>query len=55
MARSAHPTVSIVIPARNEARNLEVVLPRLPDRAQIIFSETNLRTFADGFRCWSPS
>jgi len=41
MARSAYPTVSIVIPARNEARNLEVVLPRLPDAAQIILVDGN--------------
>jgi glycosyltransferase involved in cell wall biosynthesis len=30
------PTVSIVVPARNEARNLEVVLPTLPKDAEII-------------------
>ena len=36
MARSANPTVTIVIPARNEARNLEVILPKLPDVDQII-------------------
>ncbi len=41
MARSANPTISIVIPARNEARNLEVVLPRLPDVAQIILVDGN--------------
>ena len=27
--RSAQPWVSVVVPARNEARNLEVVLPAL--------------------------
>ncbi len=27
--RSAHPAVTVVVPARNEARNLEVVLPRI--------------------------
>ncbi len=27
--RSAHPTVTVVVPARNEARNLQVVLPRI--------------------------
>jgi glycosyltransferase involved in cell wall biosynthesis len=32
----AVPRISIVIPARNEARNLEVVLPTLPDVHQII-------------------
>jgi len=36
MARSAHPTVSIVIPTLNEARNLEVVLPELPADAELI-------------------
>jgi len=41
MARSANPTVSIVIPARNEARNLEIVLPRLPDVEQIILVDGN--------------
>src|ERR1700712_1586885 len=30
------PKVSIVVPARNEARNLEVVLPMLPAEAEII-------------------
>jgi len=30
------PRVSIVVPARNEARNLEVVLPMLPAEAEII-------------------
>ena len=30
------PTVSLVIPARNEARNLEEVLPRLPAVHQVI-------------------
>jgi glycosyltransferase involved in cell wall biosynthesis len=36
MARNASPTLSIVIPARNEARNLEVVLPALPAEHEII-------------------
>lgn len=36
MARNASPTLSIVIPARNEARNLEVVLPKLPAEHEII-------------------
>ncbi|MTD13747.1 glycosyltransferase [Nakamurella sp. YIM 132087] len=31
-----NPKVSIVVPARNEARNLEVVLPTLPEGAEII-------------------
>lgn len=33
---SSAPTVSIVVPARNEARNLEVVLPQLPPVHQVI-------------------
>jgi glycosyltransferase involved in cell wall biosynthesis len=41
MARSANPTVTIVIPARNEARNLEVILPRLPDVEQIVLVDGN--------------
>lgn len=36
MARNASPSVSIVIPARNEARNLEVVLPTLPPEHEIV-------------------
>ncbi|MBM9466737.1 glycosyltransferase family 2 protein [Nakamurella leprariae] len=32
----AAPKISIVVPARNEARNLEVVLPALPSGAEII-------------------
>ncbi|MET3805979.1 glycosyltransferase involved in cell wall biosynthesis [Nakamurella sp. UYEF19] len=34
--RPTQPTVSIVVPARNEARNLEVVLPGLPDGVEVI-------------------
>lgn len=34
--RSARPRVSIVVPARNEARNLRVVLPALPKDAEIV-------------------
>lgn len=34
--RSANPTISIVIPARNEARNLEVILPELPHVDQLV-------------------
>lgn len=33
---SSLPRVSIVVPAKNEARNLEIVLPALPDVHQII-------------------
>ncbi|MBC7725644.1 MAG: glycosyltransferase family 2 protein [Burkholderiaceae bacterium] len=38
--RSA-PRISIVIPARNEARNLEVILPLLPDVHQVILVDGN--------------
>jgi glycosyltransferase involved in cell wall biosynthesis len=34
--RSAAPTVSIVVPAMNEARNLEVILPQLPQAHEVI-------------------
>lgn len=34
--RSARPTISVVIPARNEAKNLEVVLPGLPHVDQLV-------------------
>ncbi len=34
--RSAMPTISIVIPARNEARNLERILPLLPRVHEVI-------------------
>ncbi|MGH3794043.1 MAG: glycosyltransferase family 2 protein [Pseudonocardiaceae bacterium] len=34
--RGANPTISIVIPARNEARNLELVLPELPQVDQLV-------------------
>ena len=30
------PTVSIVVPAKNEAKNLQIVLPLLPDVHEII-------------------
>lgn len=35
------PRVSIVIPAKNEARNLEVVLPKLPPVHQVILVDGN--------------
>lgn len=35
-ARAASPRISIVIPALNEARNVEVILPQLPDVHEII-------------------
>jgi glycosyltransferase involved in cell wall biosynthesis len=31
LARSGHPRVSVIIPALNEAENLQYVLPRIPD------------------------
>ncbi len=34
--RPAVPSITIVVPARNEARNLELVLPELPDVHQIV-------------------
>ena len=33
---TSNPRISIIVPARNEARNLEVVLPTLPADAEII-------------------
>jgi glycosyltransferase involved in cell wall biosynthesis len=36
-----YPTVSIVIPARNEAKNLEDVLPELPDVHEVILVDGN--------------
>jgi glycosyltransferase involved in cell wall biosynthesis len=35
------PTISIIIPARNEARNLEVILPTLPDVHEVILVDGN--------------
>ncbi|MEO7059011.1 MAG: glycosyltransferase family 2 protein [Lapillicoccus sp.] len=34
--RPSDPTITIVVPARNEARNLEIVLPLLPDVHEVI-------------------
>ncbi len=34
--RSTTPTISIIVPARNEARNLEIVLPQLPAVHEVI-------------------
>ncbi len=34
--RPDQPTITIVVPARNEARNLEIVLPALPDVHQVV-------------------
>lgn len=34
--RPADPRVTIVIPAKNEARNLEVILPQLPDVHEVL-------------------
>ncbi|MFF4596319.1 glycosyltransferase family 2 protein [Amycolatopsis sp. NPDC001319] len=36
MRRCANPKISIVIPARNEARNLEVILPELPEVDEVV-------------------
>lgn len=34
--RPSNPTISIIVPARNEATNLEVILPQLPDAYEVI-------------------
>lgn len=34
--RPSEPTITIVVPARNEARNLEIVLPTLPEVHEVI-------------------
>ena len=39
--RDAEPTVSIVIPAKNEARNLPYVLARLPMDGEVILVDGN--------------
>lgn len=36
MTRPSQPTISVVIPARNEARNLEIVLPLLPRELDVV-------------------
>lgn len=41
MARSVSPRLSIVVPTRNEARNLEVVLPELPPAHEVILVDGN--------------
>ncbi|QCR43827.1 glycosyltransferase family 2 protein [Curtobacterium sp. SGAir0471] len=40
-ARPREPRVSVVIPARNEARNLEIVLPMLPPVHEVILVDGN--------------
>ena len=35
-ARPSDPRVTVVVPARNEARNLEIVLPRLPQVHEVL-------------------
>jgi glycosyltransferase involved in cell wall biosynthesis len=35
------PTISIIVPARNEARNLELILPTLPDVHEVILVDGN--------------
>jgi glycosyltransferase involved in cell wall biosynthesis len=39
--RSTDPRISIVIPAKNEARNLEVILPMLPKVHEVILVDGN--------------
>ena len=39
--RDSEPTVSIVIPAKNEARNLPYVLARLPENGEVILVDGN--------------
>ncbi|MBF4615993.1 glycosyltransferase family 2 protein [Curtobacterium sp. VKM Ac-1376] len=39
--RPAVPRVSVVIPARNEARNLEIILPKLPPVYEVILVDGN--------------
>src|ERR1700710_996292 len=36
MPRDQLPTLSVIVPARNEARNLEIVLPYLPAEAEVV-------------------
>jgi glycosyltransferase involved in cell wall biosynthesis len=39
--RPADPKISVVVPARNEARNLEIVLPKLPPVHEVILVDGN--------------
>ena len=39
--RPREPRVSVVIPARNEARNLEIILPMLPAVHEVILVDGN--------------
>ncbi|WP_144765613.1 glycosyltransferase family 2 protein [Curtobacterium sp. 9128] len=39
--RPRDPRVSVVIPARNEARNLEIILPKLPPVHEVILVDGN--------------
>ena len=39
--RTEHPKISIVVPAKNEARNLEIVLPQLPEVHEVILVDGN--------------
>lgn len=41
MERTSAPTVTIVIPAKNEASNLEVMLPQLPRDHEVIVVDAN--------------
>ena len=39
--RPLDPRVTVVIPARNEARNLEIILPKLPPVYEVILVDGN--------------
>jgi glycosyltransferase involved in cell wall biosynthesis len=41
IVRPIDPRVSVVIPARNEARNLEIILPKLPPVHEVILVDGN--------------
>ena len=41
VCRPRHPRVSVIVPVRNEARNLEQVLPELPDLYEVIVVDGN--------------
>ncbi|WP_371031035.1 glycosyltransferase family 2 protein [Pseudoclavibacter sp. JSM 162008] len=41
MERTSAPTVTVVIPAKNEASNLEVMLPQLPRGHEVIVVDAN--------------
>lgn len=41
MARTEQPTISVIVPARNEASNLRLVLPELPTVEQVVLVDGN--------------